>query len=114
MRGDDAYLLDMLVAAHKAQAFAAELTYSQFVRSELHQNAILKVLEVVGEAASRVGDDTRQAHPDISWQQIVGLRNRIVHAYFEIDLDVVWRIVQEDLPELISQLEPLVPSEPEP
>ncbi len=113
MRGDDAYLLDMLVAAHKALAFTAELTYSQFVRSELHQNAILKVLEIVGEAASRVSDDTRQAHPDISWQQIVGLRNRIVHAYFEIDLDVVWRIVQEDLPGLIAQLEPLVPPESE-
>ena len=113
MRGDDAYLLDMLVAAHKALAFAAELTYSQFVRSELHQNAILKVLEIVGEAASRVSDDTRQAHPDISWQQIVGLRNRIVHACFEIDLDVVWRIVQEDLPGLIAQLEPLVPPESE-
>ena len=113
MRRDDAYLLDMLVAARKALTFAAELTYPQFVRSDLHQNAILKVLEIVGEAASRIGEDTRQAHPEISWPQIVGLRNRIVHAYFEIDLDVVWRIVQEDLPELISQLEPLVPPESE-
>lgn len=111
MRRDDAYLLDMLVAARKALIFAAELTYRQFLRSDLHQNAILKVLEIVGEAASRVSEDTRQAHPEISWYQIVGLRNRIVHAYFEIDLDVVWRIVQEDLPELISQLEPLVPPE---
>ena len=113
MRRDDAYLLDMLVAARKALHFTAELTYPQFVRSELHQNATLKVLEIVGEAASRVGEATRQAHPEISWHQIVGLRNRIVHAYFEIDLDVVWRIVQEDLPKLISQLESLVPSEPE-
>ena len=103
----------MLVAAHKALEFAAEPTYSQFVRSELHQNAILKVLEIVGEAASRVSDDTRQAHPDISWQQIVGLRYRIVHTQFEIDLDVVWRIVQEDLPGLIAQPEPLVPPESE-
>ena len=113
MRRDDAYLLDMLVAARKAVSFAAGLTYLQFVRSDLHQNAIFKVLEIVGEGASRVGEDTRRNHPEISWHQIVGLRNRIVHAYFEIDLDVVWRIVQEDLPILISQLEPLVPPESE-
>ena len=98
MRRDDAYLLDMLVAARKAVTFAADLTYPQFVRSDLHQNAIFKVLEIVGEGASRVGEDTRQTHPDISWHQIVGLRNRIVHAYFEIDLDVVWRVEGEGSP----------------
>lgn len=111
MRHDDAYLLDMLVAARKALTFAAGLTYPQFVKSELHQNAIFKVLEIVGEGASHIGEDTRQANPEIAWHQVVGLRNRIVHAYFEIDLDIVWRVVQEDLPVLISQLEPLVPPE---
>ena len=109
MRRDDAYLLDMLVAARKAVAFAAELTHQEFVRSDLHQNAILKVLEVVGEAASRISEDFKTAHLEIPWPQIVGFRNRIVHVYFEIDLGVVWKVVQDDLPVLISQLEPLVP-----
>lgn len=109
MRRDDAYLLDMLVAARKAVAFAAELTYPEFARSDLHQNAILKTVEIVGEAAACISDDSRSAHPEIPWHQIVGLRNRIVHAYFEVDLRVVWQVVQKDLPVLISQLEPLVP-----
>lgn len=109
MRDDDAYLLDMLVAARKAAAFATELTYQRFARSELHQNAILKVLEVVGEAASRVSNDFKTAHPEIPWRQIVGFRNRIVHVYFEVDLGVVWRVVKDDLPLLISRLEILVP-----
>lgn len=113
MRHDDAYLLDMLVAARKAVAFATGLAYREFASSDLHQNAILKVLEVVGEAASRISDDFKTAHPEIPWPQIVGFRNRIVHVYFEIDLGVVWKVVQEDLPVLISLLEPLVPSEPE-
>lgn len=56
MRRDDAYLLDMLVAARKAVTFTEELTYAQFVQSDLHQNAVLKVLEIVGEGASRVGE----------------------------------------------------------
>ena len=111
MRRDDAYLLDMLVAGRKAVAFAAELTRQEFARSDLHQNAILKVLEVVGEAASRISEDFKTAHPEIPWRQVVGFRNRIVHVYFEIDLGVVWQVVQEDLPVLISQLEPLVPPE---
>ena len=113
MRPDDAYLLDMLVAARKAVAFAADLPYQEFARSDLHQNAILKALEVVGEAASRISDDFKTVHPEIPWRQIVGFRNRIVHAYFEIDLGVVWQVVQDDLPVLISLLEPLAPSEPE-
>ena len=113
MRRDDAYLLDMLVAARKAVAFAAEVTYPEFVRSDLYQNAVFKVIEIIGEAASRLSDDRKTAHPEISWHQIVGFRNRIVHAYFEIDLGVVWRIVRDDLPVLISQLEPLVPPESE-
>ena len=111
MRNDDAYLLDMLVAARKAVAFAADLTYSQFEQSELHQNAIFNVLEVVGEAASRIGEATKKSYPDIPWRKIVGLRNRIVHGYFEIDVGIIWRIVNDDLPILISQLESAAPPE---
>ena len=113
MRRDDAYLLDMLVAARKAVTFTEELTYTQFEQSDLHQNAVLKVLEIVGEGASHVSEDARKAYPEISWPHIVGLRNRIVHGYFEIDFEIVWKIVQEDLPPLIEQLELLVSSEPE-
>ena len=113
MRRDDALLLDMLVAARKAARFVDGLTYSQYERSDLHQNALFKALEIVGEAASRVSEATKEAHPEIPWREIVGLRNRIVHVYFEIDLGVVWQIAHEDIPDLIARLEPLVPPEPE-
>lgn len=113
MRHDDSYLLDMLVAARKVVQFAQGLDYERFARSDLHQNAIFKVLEVVGEAASRISDEKRQAHREIPWTDIVGLRNRIVHAYFEIDLTVVWNIVNDDIPLLIRQLEQIAPPEVE-
>lgn len=88
MRRDDAsFLLDMLVAARDAVAFAAGLSFSEFARDQRTQLAILKSVE------------------------IVGMRNRLVHAYFEIDLRLVWDTVVDDLPALISQLEPLVPSD---
>ena len=112
MRRDDAsYLLDMLVAARDAVVFADGLSFSEFARDQRTQLAILKCVEIVGEAASRVSAETREAHPAIPWREIVGMRNRLVHAYFEIDLRLVWDTVRNDLPPLIAQLEPLVPPE---
>ena len=77
----------------------------------MHQLAILKSIEIIGEAASRVSAGTKEAHPEIPWREIIGMRNRLVHAYFDVNLIRVWDTVQEDLPALIAQLEPLVPPE---
>ena len=109
MRHDDSYLIDMLQAARKAAAFAADLTYPQFQASDLHQNAILKVLEIIGEAASRITTQTHRAYPQIPWRQIIGLRNRVVHGYFEVDLNLIWQIVHQDIPILLDQLQDLLP-----
>ena len=112
MRRDDAaYLLDMLLSARDAVEFAAGLTFPQFERSRLHQNAILKAIEVIGEAAARISEKTRQAHPGIPWPEIIGMRNRLVYAYFEVDLKRVWKTAQQDIPRLIDLIEPLVPPE---
>ena len=111
MRHDDCYLIDMLLGARKAADFATGLDYSQFCKQDLHQFAVLKALEIIGEAASRISEETRRAYPDIPWRQIVGLRNRVVHGYFDVNLELVWQIVQEDVPTLIHQLEKLLPSD---
>ena len=113
MRRDDAWLLDMLLAARNAVGFAAPLTFPEFEGDRLHQLAILKSIETIGEAASRIGEETKSGHPDIPWAKIVGMRNHLVHGYFAIRLDRVWQTVRNDLPPLIAQLEPLVPPEPE-
>ena len=113
MRPDDACLLDMLLAAREAMEFSAGRTFPEFERDRMTQFAILKAVEIVGEAASRVSVDTKEAHPEIPWPEIIGLRNRLVHAYFEVNLKRVWETVQRDIPDLISQLEPLTPPETE-
>lgn len=112
-RDDTAYLLDMLVAARDAAAFAEGVSYTEFVRDRRTQLSILKSLEIVGEAAAHISEDTRKKHPAIPWPEIVGMRNRLVHVYFDIDLPLVWDTVRNDLPALIAQLEPLVPPETE-
>ena len=111
MRYDDAYLLDMLLAARDASRFMAGLTFADFERDRMAQLAILKAVELIGEAASQISDDAREAHPEIPWSNIVGMRNRLLHGYFDVNLERVWETVQQDVPRLIRQLELLVPPE---
>lgn len=75
--------------------------------------ALVKAIEIVGEAAYQITNETQDTLPDIPWADIIGMRHRLVHAYFDINLSVLWRTVQDDLPALIAQIEPLVPPESE-
>ena len=101
----------MLLAARDAVSFAEGMSYADFARDRRTQLSILKSVEIVGEAASRLSEDTRRAHPSIPWPEVIGMRNRLVHVYFNIDLPLVWDTVCNDLPFLIAQLETLVPPE---
>jgi uncharacterized protein with HEPN domain len=77
----------------------------------LHQDAILRPLTIIGEAAKRVSAEFRASHPEVPWRQIAGFRDVVVHDYARVDLQEVWRIPQEDLPALVMLWEPLVPPE---
>lgn len=113
MRKDETYLLDMLIAARKAMQFTTGLTWDAFAESELHQGAVIRELEIIGEAANLVSKATQTAHPELPWLQIIGMRNRLIHEYFRVDLERVWETIQQDIPQLIGHLQPLVPSEDE-
>ena len=110
-REDSALLLDMLLAARDALSFTKGRSFDNFVEDRRMQLSVLKSVEIVGEAAAQMSEDTRQANPDIPWRRIVGMRNRLVHAYFDIDYPLVWKTVRHELPDLIAYLEPLVPPE---
>ncbi|WP_420636629.1 DUF86 domain-containing protein [Candidatus Palauibacter sp.] len=112
-RDDSAYLLDMLLAARDALSFTEGMSYDDFVSDRRTQLSVLKSVEIVGEAAAHVSEDTRRTQPGIPWAEIVGMRNRLVHVYFDIDLQLVWATVRDDLPALTTLLEPLVPPETE-
>ena len=110
-REESEYLLDMVLAARKALSFTEGMSFADFERDERTVFSATKAVEIVGEAAAQVSKDTRQAHPDIPWRDIVAMRNRLVHAYFEINLELVWKTVRDDLPDLIALVEPLIPPE---
>jgi len=105
---DAALLLDMLLAASDARGFVAGMDEAAFLASRLHQNAVIRALEVIGEAAGKVSPAFRAAQPAIPWREITGLRHRLIHGYGEVRLDLVWRVTTERLEPLIAALEPLI------
>ncbi len=96
------YLEDMLRFAGKVQAYSMNLDQAAFERDELKYDAILRNLELVGEAATHVPVDIREAHRAVAWRQIIATRNRLIHGYPGIDNDTLWSIVADDIPPLIS------------
>ncbi|MBW2042854.1 MAG: DUF86 domain-containing protein [Deltaproteobacteria bacterium] len=101
----------MLLAAGDAVKFVRGCTREQFDKDNMIQLATIKAIEIVGEAASRVSQSFRAQHTEIPWTAIAGMRHRLVHDYFNIDLDILWETANKDLPALIVALEPLVPPE---
>ncbi len=102
-------LRHMLDAAIRARSFVQDRKRDDLETDEMLALALVRLLEIIGEAAARVSQDVKSKLPAIPWRQITGTRNRLIHGYFAVDLDIVWAIVQNDLPPCISVLEAAVP-----
>lgn len=102
---DSTRLHDMLNEARRAQKFAASKQRDDLSDDDMLAYAIVRCLEIIGEAASHVTTETRNNYPQVAWREIVGMRNRIVHDYVGVDLDIVWETVVTVLPDLITKLE---------
>jgi uncharacterized protein with HEPN domain len=106
MSNEDAVRLrHMLDAARRAIDFMHGRVKSDLESDEQLSLAVVRLLEILGEAAKNVSEDLRKDYPDIPWRQIAGTRDRLIHGYFDVDLDIVWQIISTDLPLLAAQLE---------
>ncbi len=101
-------LQHMLEAADAAQTFAAGRKRADLDTDQQLAFALVKAIEIVGEAAARVSDETQAEYPELPWMQIVGMRNVLVHVYFDIDHDQLWATVVRDLPKLTATLEQIL------
>jgi uncharacterized protein with HEPN domain len=97
-------LQQMLHHAEEAVKLGAGKTRPDLDNDRLLNLALVRLMEIIGEAANRVPTDTQLVYPRIHWLQIIGLRNRLIHGYDEVDFDILWEIVKKDLPELIVEL----------
>jgi len=95
---------DILLAIQKIRRYSSQMDHDAFMTNELVIDGVARNLEIIGEAARQLPEEYRRTHSQIPWMQIAGLRNRIVHDYFGLDLEIIWEIVQHDLPELEKQV----------
>ena len=101
------YLEDMIDFTRKALAYTDGLDQEDFVRSGITYDATLRNIQLIGEAATHIPEDIRNAHQTIPWRMIIATRNRLIHGYLGIDDDILWSIVRDDLPKLLPLLEVL-------
>ncbi|HEY8665443.1 MAG TPA: DUF86 domain-containing protein [Tepidisphaeraceae bacterium] len=111
MRDERALLFDMLDSARLAMQYLQHVSFDEFKQAILIRDAVIRRLEVISEAAGKVSIDMRQRLPQLPFAEIVGMRNLITHAYWGIDLEIVWKTATEDLPALIAAIAPLLVSD---
>ncbi|XZN93991.1 MAG: DUF86 domain-containing protein [Microcoleus sp.] len=100
----------MLDAAKEAVLFSGNKSRTDLDNNRMLTLSLVKCIEIVGEAASRISTDRQKELPQIPWSQVIGMRNRLIHAYFEVNLDIVWDVITDDLPSLIVELEKIIES----
>ena len=101
------YIDDMIYFAEKVLAYTEDLDQAVFEVSGMTYDATLRNLELIGEAATHIPDNVRTGHPEIPWRMIIAARNQLIHGYLGVDNDILWSIIQDDMPELLSMLKSL-------
>ena len=114
MSRDTDHVSDIVSAARWIELYVAEVSAEEFAGDPMRQDAVVRQITIIGEAARRLSEDFRLAHSEIPWREIIGMRNMAVHAYDRIDVGEVWRVACHDVTELVESLTPLLPPLPPP
>jgi len=93
-------LEDILEASKKILSYTSNMSFDDFIADDKTIDAVVRNFEIIGEAANRVPEDFKSEHPEVEWRRMTGLRNRIIHEYFGVDYAMVWKIKEENIPEL--------------
>jgi uncharacterized protein with HEPN domain len=112
-RRDQDYLGDICEAIQRIAAYTADLTYERFMEDPKTQDAVVRNLEVIGEATKNLSGHLRRTCPQIPWKDLAGVRDKLIHHYFGISYEIVWKIAKEELPGLLPQIEDILTKEAE-
>lgn len=101
-------LEDILEASQKIILYTSGMSFDDFIADDKTIDAVVRNFEIIGEAANRIPDDFKSDHPEIEWRRMTGLRNRIIHEYFGVDYTTVWKIKEENVPELADFIQRII------
>lgn len=107
-RGDLEYLADIREAIQRIQTYTTALSYAQFLTDEKTQDAVIRNIEILGEAVKHLSAELTAAHPEIEWKSIAGMRDKLVHEYFGVNLDILWDVVSAKLPPLRVHVDTII------
>lgn len=105
MKSDEVFIRHMLDAIEEIQKILGGRTYKEFVLDPLRMHACVRLFEILGEAAGKLTPEYRKGHPSIPFADIIGMRNKLIHHYFEVDLETLWQTYKDDLPDLKEALQ---------
>jgi len=107
-RDDSVYLNHILDAISRVEEYIRGIKYEDFKKNYLIQDGIIRQIQIIGEATKRLSEEIKSKHLDIPWKDITGMRDKLVHDYFGVDLDAVWDTVEKDVPEMKSKLKSII------
>src|SRR5215210_9203277 len=103
-RSDRDLLSDILEALRRARSYTAGQSYEQFLEDTKTQDAVIRTLEILGEATKKLSPSLRESHPEIPWKGMAGVRDKLIHDYFGVNIDIVWQIARDQIPALATQV----------
>ncbi len=104
-RNEMDFCKDIMEASKRALTYSKNLDYKAFSKDIKTQDAIIRNIEIIGEAVKNIPEDSRNLYPNIPWKNMAGMRDKLIHHYFGINIDIVWDVVKTDLPEIIKKIE---------
>lgn len=107
-RSDKPYLRDISDSIRKIEKYIQNLNYKEFSGNLMIVDAVVRNLEIIGEAVKNLSKEIKISHPEIPWQEIAGMRNKVIHEYFGVNLKIVWKTIKERLPELKIKIEEIL------